>query len=102
MVAVAFLLIWGGYSAGLFGWCLFKDYDITLGQLVSPLHPYAGPWPPARIGDDVIWPGGRTPAAGAAPKAPAHPVSPGAVEPKNGKCPAGYTMIAGQCVPFAA
>lgn len=70
MLAVGMLLIWAGYGVGEFGWCLFKDYDVTLGQLMSPFHPYSGPWPPAKIGDDVIWPGGRsTPAPGAAAKA---------------------------------
>lgn len=63
MVAVGFLLVWAGYSVGLWGWCLLRDYDVTLGQLMSPFHPYNGKWPPAPIGDDVIWPGGRTPAS---------------------------------------
>lgn len=58
MVAVAFVLLWGGYSLGNFGWCLFRDYDITLGQLMSPTHPYAGAWPPAKIPAGQIWPGG--------------------------------------------
>lgn len=66
MLAVGMLLIWAGYGVGLEGWCLFKDYDVTLGQLMSPFHPYAGPWPPAKLGSDVIWPGGRSsPAPGA-------------------------------------
>ena len=59
MVAVAFLLLWGGYSLGEFGWCLFRDYDITLGQLMSPFHPYTGAWPPAKIPAGQTWPGGR-------------------------------------------
>lgn len=72
MVAVGFLLIWAGYSTGLWGWCLLRDYDLSMGQLMSPFHPYAGPWPPAKIGDDVIWPGSRSapapgPAAGPSP-----------------------------------
>jgi hypothetical protein len=58
MVAVGFLLLWGGYGTGLFGWCLLRDYDVTLGQLMSPFHPYAGPWPPATIPASQIWPGG--------------------------------------------
>jgi hypothetical protein len=64
MVAVAFLLIWVGYGLGDFGWALFKDYDVTLGQLMSPLHPYSGPWPPPPIPASQIWPGGAG-AAGA-------------------------------------
>jgi hypothetical protein len=52
------VLIWGGWSLGLFGWCLLRDYDVTLGQLVSPTHPYRGAWPPAKIPPGQIWPGG--------------------------------------------
>lgn len=56
------LLIWGGYSLSLWGWCLVRDYDLTLGQLTSPLHPYGSGqgqmWPPGRIPDTQIWPGG--------------------------------------------
>lgn len=67
MVAVAMLLIWGGYGASLWGWCLFRDYDLTFGQLMSPLHPYGSGkgqgWPPAKLDPSVIWPG-QTPAAG--------------------------------------
>jgi hypothetical protein len=59
MVAVAFLLIWGGYSAGLWGWCLIRDYNLTLPQLVSPTRPYSGPWPPATIPASQTWPSGQ-------------------------------------------
>ena len=56
--------MWGGYSVSLWGWCLLRGYDVTLGQLMSPLHPYGSnkgeTWPPKLIGSDVIWPGGRT------------------------------------------
>ncbi len=58
MVAVGMLLIWGGYSVGLWGWCLLRDYDLTFGQLTSPVHPYSGAWPPAKIPGTQIWPGG--------------------------------------------
>jgi hypothetical protein len=54
------VLIWGGWSVGLFGWCLLRDYDVTLGQLVSPTHPYHGTWPPAKIPPGQIWPGGTS------------------------------------------
>lgn len=60
MVAVGMLLIWGGWSVGLWGWCLLRDYDVTFGQLVSPAHPYSGAWPPAKIPATQIWPGGST------------------------------------------
>jgi len=70
MVAVAFLLLWGGYGTGLFGWCLLRDYDVTLGQLMSPFHPYAGPWPPATIPASQIWPGAAPAAAAGASNTP--------------------------------
>lgn len=60
MVAVGMLLIWGGWSVGLWGWALLRDYDVTFGQLVSPTHPYSGAWPPAKIPATQIWPGGST------------------------------------------
>lgn len=62
MVAVGMILVWGGYSVSLFGWCLMQNYDVTLGQLMSPLHPYGSgagqKWPPPPIQDTQIWPGG--------------------------------------------
>lgn len=71
MVAVGFLMVWGGYSVGLWGWCLFRDYDVTFGQLVSPVHPYSGAWPPAKIPAGQTWPSSRaaasSPATTAAP-----------------------------------
>lgn len=57
MVAVGMLLVWAGYGTGLFGWCLWSDYDLTFGQLLSPVHPYDGPWPPAKIPAGQTWPG---------------------------------------------
>lgn len=74
MVAVGMLLIWGGYSLSLWGWCLIRDYDLTLGQLTSPLHPYGSGkgqgWPPPQTPATQIWPGAAT-AGAAAPQAPA-------------------------------
>lgn len=69
MVAVGMILGWVGYALALEGWCLFRDYDVTLGQLMSPAHPYAGPWPPGKIPSGQTWPGGTTTTAstGAAP-----------------------------------
>ena len=57
------LFIWGGYDVALFGWCLFRDYNITFGQLSNPFHPYSGKWPPAKIPPGQTWPGGSGPAA---------------------------------------
>lgn len=60
MVAVGMILGWVGYALALEGWCLFRDYDVTLGQLMSPVHPYNGPWPPGKIPAGQTWPGGTT------------------------------------------
>jgi hypothetical protein len=65
MVAAGMGLLWAGYAISLFGWCLLRDYDITFGQLVSPIHPYAGAWPPAKIPVGQIWPGKATAATSA-------------------------------------
>jgi hypothetical protein len=63
------LMTWLGYSLGLEGWCLWRDYDLTLGQLMSPAHPYSGAWPPAPIPAGQIWPGGA-PGSGAGAASP--------------------------------
>lgn len=63
MLAAGMLLIWAGWSVNLWGYCLLRGYNVTLGQLVSPVHPYAGPWPPKLIPATQIWPGGASPAA---------------------------------------
>lgn len=64
MLAVGMLLWWGGYSVGFWGWCLIRGYDVTLGQLMSPTHPYGSgkgqTWPPPVMAPDVIFPGGRS------------------------------------------
>jgi hypothetical protein len=65
MVAVGMALVWAGYSVGLWGWCLIRDYNLTFGQLVSPTHPYSGTWPPAPIPSSQIWPGATTAQPGA-------------------------------------
>ena len=59
MVAIGMMLVWAGYSLGLEGWALWRDYNLTLGQLMSPMHPYDGPWPPQPISPGVIWPGAQ-------------------------------------------
>lgn len=70
------LLIWGGYDLSLFGWCLFRDYNVTLGQLSSPLHPYSGAWPPGKIPAGQTWPGQGSGGGNASP-GPASSSKPG-------------------------
>lgn len=64
MVAIGFGLLWVSYSGGLWAYCLLRGYDITPAQLINPLHPYTGPWPPPQIPAGVIFPQGKA-AAGA-------------------------------------
>lgn len=40
MVGIAFGLVWVGYTAGLYGYCLLRGYNVTPKQLLSPQ------WPP--------------------------------------------------------
>lgn len=40
MIGLAFAVIWAGYAAALYGWCLIRGYDVTVKQLVSTT------WPP--------------------------------------------------------
>ena len=58
MLPVGMLLTWAGWSVSFWGWCLLRGYNVTLGQLMTPLHPYSGPWPPKLIPDSQIFPGG--------------------------------------------
>lgn len=75
MLPIGMVLVWAGYSVSLWGWCLIRGYDVTLGQLMSPTHPYGSgkgqAWPPPLMSADQIFPGGRNtgesaPASGAA------------------------------------
>jgi hypothetical protein len=56
MVALGFGLVWLGWSAGLWGYCLVRGYDVTLTQLVSPGYRIA--WPPPLADNTVIIPSG--------------------------------------------
>jgi hypothetical protein len=41
--ALAIALVWGGYTAGLYGYCLLRGYNVTLKQLLS------SNWPPGSV-----------------------------------------------------
>jgi hypothetical protein len=99
MLPVGMLLTWAGYSVGLWGWCLIRGYNVTLGQLMSPTHPYGSgkgqAWPPPLMSPNQIFPGKNTgesaPAAAAAAKAggtPAKPIA-GQGGAQAGQAPAG-------------
>jgi hypothetical protein len=66
MAAVGMIVLWGGYSIALWGYCLIRGYDITFTQLVKPSGYYAGPWPPAgTIAAGSVLPGGTAVTAAA-------------------------------------
>jgi len=64
MIALAFGLVWVGYSYGLYGYCLVRGYDVKLLELMNPVHVFA--WPSGGIGatpkipDTQVFPGGST------------------------------------------
>lgn len=62
MAALGIGLIWIGYTAGLYGYCLFRGYDITPKQLMSSAWPPGGT-PAAKQGS------GNKPAGTAVPGA---------------------------------
>jgi hypothetical protein len=95
MPAIGMGLAWAGYTGMLWAWCLLRGYDVTLGQLVNPVHLLN--WHKAtgsQIPPGQIMPGGAPPAAAA----PSSNGSGGSNAPLNGPCPPGYTMIGGHCV----
>jgi hypothetical protein len=38
MPAIGFGIVWAGYTLGLWGYCLIRGYDVTLGELANPVH----------------------------------------------------------------
>ena len=60
MLAVGMLLIWGGWSVSFWGYSLVRGYNVTFIQLVNPVHPYSGPWPPGPIPDTQVFPSGAS------------------------------------------
>lgn len=67
MVAIGMVMVWAGYSGALWGYCLIRGYNVTLGQLTSPLHPYGSgkgqTWPPPLIPPGQLMPGAAPAAA---------------------------------------
>ena len=58
MIAIAMGLAWASYTLMLWGYTLIKGYNISLIQLVNPVHNYTGAWPPQVAGNTVIIPDG--------------------------------------------
>lgn len=69
MPAIGMGLIWGGWTLSLWGYCLIRGYDVTLGQLVNPVHVLNWKTATANLTPNTqIVPGGQnTPASSPAP-----------------------------------
>lgn len=59
MLAIPIALVWLGYSAGLYGYCLLRGYNVTPKQLLSPT------WPPQTAKTGPQGGSGFDPGAGA-------------------------------------
>jgi hypothetical protein len=46
MPAIGIGVAWFGYSLTLWGFCLIKGYNVRFTELINPVKPYSGPWPP--------------------------------------------------------
>ena len=69
MPAIGMGLIWAGYTGALWGYCLIRGYDVTLGQLANPVHILNWKTATANLTPNTqIVPGGQnTPAAPSTP-----------------------------------
>lgn len=54
MIPVAVAVIFGGYTIGIWGFCLFRDYNVTFADLFRPA------WPGGSSGS-ATKPGGSNP-----------------------------------------
>lgn len=76
MPAIGMGLIWAGYTGALWGYCLIRGYDVTLGQLANPVHILNWKTATANLTPNTqIVPGGQNTAA-AASQAPGRTVPP--------------------------
>lgn len=60
MLAVAFGVMWAGYTVTTWGYCVLKGWNITLAEWADPLHPWE--WDattaaePPKIPATQVWP----------------------------------------------
>jgi hypothetical protein len=71
MLALVMAAAWADYLLGVYGWCLIKNYNVTIAQLANPLNPYSGAWPPGPIGPNRVFPGQGAAGSSSAPSAAA-------------------------------
>jgi hypothetical protein len=43
LTAIAFGLVWVGYTYSLYGYCLIRGYDVKILELMNPVHVFAYP-----------------------------------------------------------
>lgn len=102
MPAIGFGVAWAGYTLMLWGYLLLHGDDVTLGQLVNPVHRLD--WKTAtaaKIPAGQILPGGATAASasGSGPGGSTPIPGSAAVKPKTpGKCPPGYLWDGSKCL----
>lgn len=57
MVAIGMALVWAGYTAGIWGFCLIRGYDVSFANVFAPR------WPGVQVTQDtpgqVVRPGGH-------------------------------------------
>jgi hypothetical protein len=59
MPAIAMGLLWAGYAGIIWGYSLLRGYNIGLGEIVNPLHPFTGSLSSAgAAGNTVVFPNG--------------------------------------------
>jgi len=72
--AIGMGVTWFGYSVALWGYCLLRGYPVKFTDLINPVHPYNGAWPPpGQIPTSEVFPGitsAGTAGEGADPSAP--------------------------------
>lgn len=59
MPAIGIGMLWGAYTAALWGWTLIKGYQLTLGDIAMPGRKVT--WPPPKLPDNVVFGGGAAP-----------------------------------------
>jgi hypothetical protein len=97
VVAIAIVLVLGGYGTGLMGYSLVRGYDMTLGSFWNPVHP--GKWNTSLYTGTSVFPDGKTQGTSASSGSPTPNTTPG-----QAICPPGYYMPLNstKCVKIAA
>ena len=93
MPAIGMLIAWSGYSFSLWGYCLIRGYDVKLSDLVNPVHPYTGPWPPPLITNPATLLPGRSSVSTTSTSSAGTSTSTGKKKKKTGGGGGGVTAV---------